>query len=105
MFERILLGMGRRMLPVPEWVFRKMVGRYAKRIARKELLDRDQRRAQHFAVREIARRREPIAPDTFATELDLGLEQVSGILGLAQPGVDKFVYLRKYKCLNQCEQQ
>ena len=80
MFERILLGMGRRTVPVPEWLFRKMVQRDAKRLAQRAPLDRDQRRVQHFAVREIARRREPIAPQTFAAELGLDLEQVNGIL-------------------------
>ncbi len=35
---------------------------------------------QHFAVREIPRRLEAIAPEVFATELDLPLEEVLQIL-------------------------
>lgn len=84
MFERIQLGVGQRMLPVPEWLFRKMVQRDVRRIAKRTPLEPDQRRVQHFAVREIARRREPIAPGTFAAELDLSLEQVSRVLDILE---------------------
>ena len=80
MFERVLLGVGRRMVPVPEWLFRPMVQRDAKKLSKRPALDPDQRRVQHFAVREIPRRREAIAPEVFATELDLSLEQVGLIL-------------------------
>jgi len=80
MFERILLGVGRRMVPVPEWLFRPMVKRDTKKLARRQGLEPDQRRVQHFAVREIPRRRTPIAPEVFAAELDLSLDQVSLIL-------------------------
>ena len=80
MFERVLLGVGRRMVPVPEWLFRPMVQRDAKKLSKRPALDPDQRRVQHFAVREIPRRRETIAPEVFATNLDLSLEQVSLIL-------------------------
>ena len=80
MFERILLGVGRRALPVPEFLFRKMVGRDVGKMARRPGLDPDERRLQHFAVREIPRRREPIAPEVFADELDLPLDRVSEIL-------------------------
>ena len=80
MFERILLGVGQRMVPVPEWLFRSMVRRDARRLARRPALKPDERRVQHFAVREIPRRREAIAPEVFAAELDLSLEQVSQIL-------------------------
>lgn len=80
MFERILLGVGRRMVPVPEFLFRPMVQRDARKLARRPALEPDQRRVQHFAVREIPRRREPIAPEVFARELNLPTEEVSQIL-------------------------
>ena len=38
MFERVLLGVGRRMVPVPEWVFRPMVQRDSKKLARRQVL-------------------------------------------------------------------
>lgn len=80
MFERILLGVGQRMVPVPEWLFQPMVKRDAKKLARRPDLEPDQRRVQHFAVREIPRRREAIAPEVFAAELDLSLDEVRMIL-------------------------
>ena len=80
MFERVLLGVGQRMIPVPEWLFRPMVGRDAKKLAKRPALEPDQRRVQHFAVREIPRRREPIAPEAFAAELELSVDEVRRIL-------------------------
>ena len=62
MFERVLLGVGRRMVPVPEVLFKPMVQRDANKLAKRPDLEPDQRRVQHFAVREIPRRREAIAP-------------------------------------------
>jgi len=68
------------MVPVPEWLFRPMVQRDANKLERRPDLEPDERRVQHFAVREIPRRREPIAPEVFAAELDLPLDQVNLIL-------------------------
>ena len=83
-FERILLGVGQRMVPVPEWLFRPMVRRDARRLARRPALKPDERRIQHFAVREIPRRREAIAPEVFAAELDLPLDDVNRILDVLE---------------------
>lgn len=80
MFERILLGIGQRMVPVPEVLFKPMVRRDARKLAGRQILEPDQRRVQHFAVREIPRRREPITPEVFASELDLPLVEVFQIL-------------------------
>jgi hypothetical protein len=79
-FERILLGVGRRMVPVPEWLFRPMVRRDAKKLAKRPTLEPDERRVQYLAVREIPRRREPIAPETFAAELGIPVGEVRQIL-------------------------
>jgi hypothetical protein len=73
------------MVPVPEWLFRAMARRDKKRMAKRRRLAPDQRRVQHLAVREIARRREPIAPAVIAAELDLPLERVTGILDELEP--------------------
>ncbi|MCP4899449.1 MAG: hypothetical protein GY906_20990 [bacterium] len=80
MFERILLGVGRRMVPVPEWLFQKLVQRDAGKLAKRPALEPDERRMQHFAVREIPNRREPIAPQVFADELDLPIDEVNYML-------------------------
>ena len=68
------------MLPVPEWLFRPLVSRDAKRLAKRPALKPDERRVHHFAVREIPRRRSPIAPETFAAELGLSIDAVKQIL-------------------------
>jgi hypothetical protein len=68
------------MVPVPEWLFRPMVARDAKKLAKRSVLSADERRVQHFAVREIPRRREPIAPEAFAAELELPVDEVRQIL-------------------------
>lgn len=80
MFERVLLGVGRRMIPMPESLVRILVRKDAGKLEKRRPLGPDQRRVQHFAVREIARRREPIAPGVFAAELDLSLDRVRQIL-------------------------
>jgi hypothetical protein len=80
MFEKVYLGVGKRMIPVPEFIFRPMVKRDTKKIGSRPALEPDQRRVQHFAVREIPRRREAIAPEVFAAELDLPLDEVLQIL-------------------------
>lgn len=80
MSERVLLGFGRRMVSVPEWMLRRMAQRDEKRIANRRPLGPNQRRVQHFTVREIARRREPISPAIIAAELDLSLKRVTEIL-------------------------
>jgi len=79
-FQRILLGVGRRMLPVPEFLFRRLVQRDAGKLAKRPALTTDQRRVQYFAVREIPRRREAIAAETFATELDMPSAEVNQML-------------------------
>jgi hypothetical protein len=80
MFERVLIGVGRRMVPVPECLFRTMARRDTAKIARRSPLEPDERRVQHFAVREIPRRRLPIPPQVFAAELELASDEVSRIL-------------------------
>jgi hypothetical protein len=80
MFERILLGVGRRMVPVHELLFRPLVRRDANKLASRRDLETDERRVQHFAVREIPRRHEAISPEVFADELGLSLEEVGRIL-------------------------
>ena len=80
MFEKVLVGVGKRMIPVPEFIFRPMVQRDVRKLDSRPELEPDQRRVQHFAVREIPRRREALAPEVFAAELDLPLAEVLQIL-------------------------
>jgi hypothetical protein len=68
------------MIPVPELLFRGMVRRDAKKLAKVSGLEPNERRVHHFAVREIPRRRQPIPPDILASELDLSPGEISRIL-------------------------
>jgi hypothetical protein len=68
------------MVPVPEALFAPMVRRDARKLAKRPNLEPDQRRVQHFAVREIPERRAPISPQVFASELGLTLDEVALIL-------------------------
>ena len=85
MFERVYLGVGKRLVPIPEFIFRPMVKRDVGKLASRPALEPDQRRVQHFAVREIPVRREAIAPEVFAAELDLPVEEVLQILDELEP--------------------
>ena len=80
MFERILLGVGKRMVPVPEWLLAMRGAEERRNWAKVSRLEPDERRVQYFAVREIPRTRDPIAPEVFADELDLLPAEVSQIL-------------------------
>jgi hypothetical protein len=81
------------MIPVPEWLFRRMVQRDTRKLAQRRPLGPDHRRVQHFAVREIPRRRTAISPDVLASELDLSLDRVGEILGDLERGMT-FLYRR-----------
>lgn len=81
MSEKILLGVGRRMVRVPKWLFAAMARRDEKRIGKRRPLTHDQRRVQHFVVREIARRREPIPSADIAAALDIPPDRVREMLG------------------------
>jgi hypothetical protein len=80
MFERVMLGLGRRMIPLPETVFRAGVRWDAAKLDRRPDLAPDERRVHHHAVREIPTRRRPISPQAFADELGLELDEVERIL-------------------------
>jgi hypothetical protein len=68
------------MVPVPGWLFGVMARRDVQRMSGRRPLTPDQRRVQHFVVREIAHRREPIAPGDIATALGLSDDRVREIL-------------------------
>ena len=80
MFERVLLGVGRRMFPIPEVLFRAGVRRDSGKLARRPQLEPNERRVHHHAVRQIPDRRAPIPPQAFADELNLELDEVVRIL-------------------------
>ena len=79
--NKVLLGSGRRMLPIPWFVFTRMLPREARK-SKRTLggLDEEQRRVHHFVVRELPRLAAPMAPERIADGLGMELPRVIEIL-------------------------
>jgi hypothetical protein len=75
------LKIGRRLLPIPGFIWRSGVRRTAKKItASLEFMTEDHHRVRNFAVSEIGRTSAALAPETIATQLDLSQDRVESIL-------------------------
>ena len=81
MADRILLGMGRSMIPIPRAIWRPLVRAGARKTSsRIAFMSSDHHRVRDFAVLELARTGVPLDPASIEAELDLDAERVSGIL-------------------------
>ena len=81
MTNRVLLGVGRHMIPVPGFVWQPLV-RASARKSRAGLasFSEDHHRVRDFAVRELAGVGAPLGPEVIAEALDLELAHVVAIL-------------------------
>lgn len=81
MSERLWMGIGRRMLPVPGFLWRRRV-RSAAQHARASLafMTEEHHLVREFAVRELPRTGKPLAVDLMAEALALPAERVDAIL-------------------------
>jgi len=81
MSDSLQLGVGRRMLPIPRFIWRRAI-RAAAADARKSLrfMTDDHHRLRDFAVTELARTGAPLPPTTISEHLDLDLDRVDKIL-------------------------
>jgi hypothetical protein len=79
--KKVLLGSGHRMLPIPWFVFTRLVPREARK-SKRALggLDEEHRRVHHFVVRELPRPAAPMAPERIADRLGMELPRVIEIL-------------------------
>ena len=79
--SRVLLGVKRRMVPIPWFVFRRALPRDVRK-AKRALggLDEEHRRVHHFVVRELPRLAAPMPPEYIADGLDLEASRVVEIL-------------------------
>ncbi|MBN1285064.1 MAG: hypothetical protein JXB47_06685 [Anaerolineae bacterium] len=88
MKDRLLLGYGRFMIPVPRIIWQRIVyGRAQKdeaSIASK--MSREHHLIRDFVVREIPRVNEPLSPEHVAQSVNLPLEQVAGLMGELERG-------------------
>jgi len=79
--DKVLLGLGRRMIPLPWRLVRWILPREARKTARAlGGLDEDHRRVHHFVVRELPRLAAPMSPDTIVAELGMERDKVNAIL-------------------------
>ncbi len=86
--DRLLLGVGRFMIPVPRVVWLPMV-RSAARRSRAGLgfMSEDHHRVRDFAVLELARTGRPLAPESIANALGLAPDRVRTILDELERGL------------------
>ncbi len=81
MFNRVLLGAGRRMLPIPGIVWQSVIRKEAKGVrAGLAFMTENHHRVRDFVVLELSRRGAPLSPDLIAEALGLELEQTVSIL-------------------------
>jgi hypothetical protein len=81
MTDRLLLGLGRRMIPIPRMVWQRLVEANARKIrAGVGFMSEDHHRVRDFVVTELARAGAPLSPESIAGELGLALPRVRSVL-------------------------
>lgn len=81
MKDRILLGIGRWMIPVPRPVWRQLLASNARKIrARTRFMGEDHHRVRDFVVTELPRVGAPLAPEAIGKALDLPVPRVVTLL-------------------------
>jgi hypothetical protein len=76
MDEKVLLGVGRRTVPVP----RAMWQRHVQGTAQLDFMTEEHHQVRNLVVTELPRVGEPLPPELIAQKLELPLDQVVGIL-------------------------
>jgi hypothetical protein len=81
MSGRLLIGLGRHMIPVPRMLWQWQVEKGAQRTkAHLGFMSEEHHLVREFAVRELPRVGEPLSPEFIAEELNLPLARVKSIL-------------------------
>lgn len=79
--RRVLLGFNHRMIPIPWFVFTRILQREAKKTKRiLGGLDKEQRRVHRFVVKNLPGLARPMPPDYIADRLKLDKQRVIQIL-------------------------
>jgi hypothetical protein len=79
--QKVLLGIKRHMLPIPEALFRRAMKAGTRKTYRAlGGLDEEQRRVHHFVVRDLPRLAEPMPPEHIAGALEMDLDRVIEIV-------------------------
>ncbi|HEY5641127.1 MAG TPA: hypothetical protein VIW01_13865 [Dehalococcoidia bacterium] len=81
MTEKLWTGMGRFMVPVPGFIWKRQVRGSTRATAeRLGFMSEEHHLVREFAVRELPRAGGPMPPDLIARDLGLSREKVAGIL-------------------------
>jgi hypothetical protein len=81
MTNALRLGIGRRMIPIPPLIWRRVVrARGRKAGAGLAFMSEDHHRVRDYAVLELARTGAPLSPETIAAALDIEPPRVATIL-------------------------
>jgi hypothetical protein len=101
MKDRILLGFWRAMVGVPRALWRSEIAKHAVKTQARVagLVGEEHRRVQHFCVRELPRRGEPLCPEVIAAGLNLPLERVRRLLDDLEAGMT-FLYRNADGCVH-----
>jgi hypothetical protein len=82
MRDSILLGLGRHMVPVPRFVWRRVMNARARQTrASLGFMSPDHHRVRDFVVQNLSRRGTPMPPEFIADKLQLDVDRVQAILG------------------------
>ena len=81
MKNSLLLGVGRRMIPVPRMVWERLIkSRSYKTRAALSFMSEDHHRVRDFTVLQLARTGAPLTPESIAEALDLSVPRVVSLL-------------------------
>ncbi len=81
MRDKLLLGLGHSLIPIPRMLWQRIVKAGARKTrTRLDFMSGDHHRVRDFAVTELLRAGAPLPPERIAEELDLGLSRVGTIL-------------------------
>ena len=81
MASRLLLGLGRHMIPIPRAIWEPLMKAGARKTrSRIAFMSTDHHRVRDFTVLELARTGVPLSPESIGTALDLSAERVRVIL-------------------------
>ena len=82
MIDSVLLGIGRHMVPVPRFVWRRVMGARARQTrASLGFMSADHHRVRNFVVRTLPGLGAPMPPEFIADKIDLDVDRVREILG------------------------
>ena len=81
MSDRLLLGIGHRMIPIPRFVWQRLIKANARKTqARLGFMSADHHRVRDFVVTELRRRAAPLPPGLIAEKLELAPARVGTVL-------------------------